>query len=72
MLILVPLKPVVLILSLLSGLILFGFIGSSLLETTNPFPIGTRQMQHTVGKPNDSNAAPEHAYGHRSAAKHAH
>ena len=37
MLILVPWKPVVLVWGLLSGMILVGFVASSLLEGKNPF-----------------------------------
>jgi hypothetical protein len=43
MTILVPFRPVVLVLGLLSGLIFAGFIGSSLLEGKVPFAL------HTVG-----------------------
>jgi hypothetical protein len=69
MLILVPLKPFVLVLGLLSGLILVGFIGSSLLEKSKPFAIGTSQMRHEVGKQNDSHALPEHNDSHRTGPK---
>jgi hypothetical protein len=70
MLILIPLKPVVLILGLLSGLILVGFVGSSLLEKTNPFAVGTSPVQHAIGKQND--AAREHNHFHKTAPKQVH
>jgi hypothetical protein len=69
MLILVPLRPVALVLGLLSGLILVGFIGSSLLDKTNPLALGASQLQHAVGKQNDSHASPEHNHSHRTAPK---
>jgi hypothetical protein len=72
MLILIPLKPVVLILGFLSGLIFVGFIGSSLLEKTNPFAVGASQMRHAVEKQNDSQATRDRAYVQTSARKRAH
>jgi hypothetical protein len=37
MVLFIPLKPVVLVLSLLSGFVFLGFVGSSLLEGKEPF-----------------------------------
>ena len=45
MLILVPWKPVVLVWGLLSGMILVGFVTSSLLEGKNPFAPGATITQ---------------------------
>jgi hypothetical protein len=50
MLILVPWKPVVLMWIVLSGLVLVGFIGSSLLEGKNPFAMGMVNSPRTVAK----------------------
>ena len=50
MVVLVPLKSVVLILGLFTGLVLGAFIGSSLLESTTSSASCASQRQHTVGK----------------------
>jgi hypothetical protein len=48
--ILVPWKPVVLVWGLLSGMILFGFIASSVLEGKDPFKPGTTIIQSSSVK----------------------
>jgi hypothetical protein len=55
MLILVPWKPVGLVLGLLSALILVSYFGSSLLEGKDPFAISSGQWQHSTAR---------HAAGH--------
>ena len=71
MLILVPLKPLVLVLGLLSGLVLIDFVGSSLLDGTNPFAVVTSQLQPAVGKQHDMRPTPERKYAHGAAPKRA-
>ena len=71
MLVLVPLKPVVLILGFLSGLVIVGFIGSSLLDKTAPFESRTSLMQHAVAKPGYTHAIPEGKHAHATAANQA-
>jgi hypothetical protein len=48
MLILIPWKPVAVTWGLLSGMLLFGFIVSSLMEGKNPFAPHLTQMHNTV------------------------
>jgi hypothetical protein len=62
MTILVPLKPVVLVLGLLSGLIFVGFLGSSLLEGKEPFVMDRAQTRHTLVKQETARATPEHKH----------
>jgi hypothetical protein len=47
MLILVPWKPVVAVLAILSGLIFVGYVGSSIMEGRNPFALHGNHMHHT-------------------------
>jgi hypothetical protein len=60
--ILVPLKPVVLVWGLLSGMILVGFIASSLLEGKDPFAPGATIMQPTDVKIGASRSGGERGY----------
>jgi hypothetical protein len=62
MMILVPFKPVVLVLGLLSGLIFAGFIGSSLLEGREPFVTDRGQARHMLLKQDSARATPEHKH----------
>ena len=55
MLILVPWKPVALVLGLLSALILVSYFGSSVLERKDPFAISSGQSQRSI---------PRHTAGH--------
>jgi hypothetical protein len=48
MMILIPFKPVVLVLGLLTGLIFVGFVGSSLLEGKEPFVMDRGQARHAL------------------------
>ena len=50
MLILIPFKPIILVLGLLTGLIFVGFVGSSLLEGKEPFVMDRGQARHAVVK----------------------
>jgi hypothetical protein len=50
MMILIPFKPVILVLGLLTGLIFVGFVGSSLLEGKEPFVMDRGQTRHAVVK----------------------
>jgi hypothetical protein len=56
--ILIPFKPVVLVLGLLTGLIFAGFLGSSLLEGKEPFVMGRGQARHTLVKQEHPQKAP--------------
>ena len=71
MLILVPLKPAVLFIGLLSGLVLLGFIGSSLIERTNPLAILTKPMPHAVEQQGERHTTPEHKHARRVASNQA-
>ena len=62
MMILIPFKPVVLVLGLLSGLIFVGFVGSSLLEGKHPFVMDRAQTRHTLVKQDAARATPEHKH----------
>ena len=59
MMILIPFKPVVLVLGLLSGLIFVGFVGSSLLEGKEPFVMDRGQARHTLVKQDAARATPD-------------
>ena len=62
MYILVPWKPVVLVWGLLSGMILVGFVASSLIEGKNPFvPYESAADRVTAGHPT-THSAPEHKH----------
>jgi hypothetical protein len=54
MMILIPLKPVILVLGLLTGLIFVGFVGSSLLEGKEPFVMDRAQARRAVVKQDQS------------------
>jgi hypothetical protein len=58
MMILIPFKPVVLVLGLLTGLILVGFVGSSLLEGKEPFVMDRGQARHALVKQDHPQKAP--------------
>lgn len=60
MMVLVPFKPVVLVLGLLSGLVFVGFIGSSLFEGKAPFVMDRGQTRHKLVK--QVRATPEHKH----------
>jgi hypothetical protein len=66
MIILVPFKPVVLMLCLLSGLIFAGSIGSSLLEGKGPFSMNRGEARHTVVGQDAAGPAPEHKRPHKA------
>jgi hypothetical protein len=66
MMILVPFKPVVLVLGLLSGLVFAGFIGSSLLEGKAPFAVDSGETRHAVAKQDAMRATPEHKRPHKA------
>jgi hypothetical protein len=66
MMILVPIKPIVLVLGLLSGLVFAGFIGSSLLEGKAPFAISRGEARHTVVRPDAARATPERQRPHKA------
>jgi hypothetical protein len=65
MMILVPFKPVVLVLGLLSGLVFAGFIGSSLLEGKAPF-VDSGETHRAVVKQDAVRATPEHEHPHKA------
>jgi hypothetical protein len=65
MVVLVPFKPVVLVLGLLSGLIFVGFIGSSLLEGKAPFTVDTCATRRPVVKQYAVRATLEHKHPHK-------
>jgi hypothetical protein len=58
MLILLPFKPVVLVLGLLTGLIFIGFVGSSLLEGKEPFVMNRAQTRNVLVKQDHAQKAP--------------
>jgi hypothetical protein len=62
MMILVPFKPLVLVLGLLSGLIFAGFIGSSLLEGREPLVMDRGQARHMLVKQDSARVTPEHKH----------
>ena len=65
MMILIPFKPVVLVLGLLSGLMFVGFVGSSLLEGKEPFVMDRAQTRQTLVKQDTARATQQQK--HRSA-----
>ncbi len=65
--ILVPWKPVVLVWGLVSGLVLVGFLGSSLLEGRNPFAPSATNMRPVVVKPAVAPAVPQPKHPHKAA-----
>jgi hypothetical protein len=50
MMILIPFKPAILVLGLLTGLIFVDFVGSSLLEGKEPFFMNRGQARHALVK----------------------
>jgi hypothetical protein len=66
MMVLVPFKPVALVLGLLSGLVFVGFVGSSLFEGNAPFVMDRSQARHTIVKQDSARATPEHKHFEKS------
>lgn len=62
MMMLIPFKSVVLVMGLLSGLILVGFVGSSLLEGKEPLVMDRAQTRHTLVKQHTAQATAEHKH----------
>jgi hypothetical protein len=71
MMILIPFKPVVLVLGLLSALIFAGFVGSSLIEGKEPFVVDRSQPRHMLVKQDSARATPEHRHPHKAASMRA-
>ena len=65
--ILVSWKPVVLVWGLVSGLVLVGFLGSSLLEGRNRFAPSATNMRPVVVKPAVAPAVPQPKHPHKAA-----
>jgi len=65
MMILVPIRPVILVLGLLSGLVFAGFIGSSLLEGKAPFAMDRGEARHKVVRPDAARTTPENERPHK-------
>lgn len=65
--ILVPWKPVVLVWGLVSGLVLFGFLGSSRREGKKPFAPSATDVRPVVVKPAVASAVPQAKHSHKSA-----
>jgi hypothetical protein len=64
MMILVPFKPALLVLGLLSGLIFVGFIGSSILEGREPFAMDRSEARHRIVMQDAANL--EHKRPHKA------
>jgi hypothetical protein len=58
MMILIPLKPIILVLGLLTGLILVGFVGSSLLDGKEPFVMDRGQARRALATQDCPQKAP--------------
>jgi hypothetical protein len=58
MLILLPFKPIVLVLGMLTGLVFVGFVGSSLLAGKEPFVMNRAQTRHALVKQDHLEEAP--------------
>ena len=67
MYILVPWKPVVLVWGLLSGMILVGFVASSLLEGKNPLAPGATITQPRAAKAGVAQAGQQPKHSHKAA-----
>ena len=67
MYILVPWKPVVLVWGLLSGMILVGFVASSLIEGKNPFAPGATITQPAGVKTRVAQAGQQPKHSHKAA-----
>jgi hypothetical protein len=65
MMIFVPLKPVILVLGLMSGLLFVSFLGSSLLEGKAPF-VSARQARVKTIEQNAAQATPGHKHSHNA------
>jgi hypothetical protein len=65
--ILVPWKPVVLVWGLLSGMIFFGFVASSVLEGKDPFAPGAIITQPSVMKATPAEAGQQPKHSHKVA-----
>jgi hypothetical protein len=63
--ILIPFKPAVLVLGLLSGLVFAGFIGSSLLEGKAPFKMERDKARQTLVRQVAPQATPESVRLHK-------
>jgi hypothetical protein len=62
MMVLVPFKPVVLVLGLLSGFVFVGFVVSSLLEGKDPFVMDRAQTKHTLVEQDTAHVTPEYKH----------
>ena len=67
MYILVPWKPVVLVWGLLSGMILVGFVTSSVLKGQDPFAPGATIMQSSATKSGAVQAGQQPKHSHKAA-----
>ena len=65
--ILVPWKPVVLVWGLLSAMIFFGFVASSVLEGKDPFAPGMTVTQPSAMKASPAQAAQQPKHSHKAA-----
>ena len=65
--ILVPLKPVVLVWGLLSAMIFFGFVASSVLEGKDPFAPGATITQPPAVKAGAAQAGQQPKHSHKAA-----
>jgi hypothetical protein len=65
MMIFVPLKPVILVLGLTSGLLFVSFLGSSLLEGKAPF-VSVRQARQKAVEQNAARVTPGHKHAHNA------
>ena len=67
MYILVPWKPVVLVWGLLSAMIFFGFVASSVLEGKDPFVPRATRTQPSAMKATAANAGQQPKHSHKAA-----
>jgi hypothetical protein len=67
MYILIPWKPVVLVWGLLSAMIFFGFVGSSVLEGKNPFAPGATITQPSAMKATGAQAGQQAKHSRKAA-----
>jgi hypothetical protein len=65
--ILIPWKPVVLVWGLLSGMIFFGFVASSVLQGKDPFAPDATIMQPAKGKAGSAQAGQQPKRSHKTA-----
>lgn len=66
MYILVPWKPVVIVWALLSGMILAGFIGSSVLQGKDPFAPPTTVQRSTAAKASATHTRQQSNHAHKT------